>query len=116
MGKLRKEIANSPAFLALRQGGDNISRKARIVSSAIADRDVRTVVDDPAPVVVFRFDGDRWERWSVVGGGFEPVDAPAPPLQAHLDESGDVPEAGDRYRLQDGTWRRLEADEPGPPA
>ena len=114
MGKLRKEIANSPAFLALRQGGDNLSRKARIVSSAIADREIRTVVDDPTPMVLFRFDGERWQRWSVVGGGFEPVDAPAPPLLAHLHESGAVPASGDRFRLEDGAWRQLDAVEPDP--
>ena len=114
MGKLRKEIANSPSFMSLRQGGDNISRKARIVTSAIADRDIKTVVDDPNPIVLFRFDGQRWERWSVVGGGFEVVEAPAPPLQAHLDGTGLRPEAGDRYRLEHGSWRRLDPGEPDP--
>ena len=114
MGKLRKEITSSPSFMALRQGGDNISRKARIVNSAIADRKIKTVVDDPNPVVLFRFDGERWERWSVLGGRYEAVDGAAPPLRAHLEHEGTMPAAGDRFALEAGTWRRLDPDEPDP--
>ena len=114
MGKLRKEIANSPSWMSLRQGGDNISRKARIVTSAIADRELKTVVNDANPVLLFRFDGEGWERWSVVGGGFEPVDGPLPPLRTYLEDGDETPSPGDRYRVDEGTWRRLAADEPDP--
>jgi hypothetical protein len=114
VGKLRKEITNSPSFMSLRQGGDNISRKARIVTSSIEDRKIRTVVDDPSPVLRFRFDGEGWSRWSVAWRAYEPAEV-APPLREHLAAEGVTPQAGDRYVLDAGVWRRLDADEPDEP-
>ena len=111
MGDLRKEITNSPTFMALRQGGDNLSRKARIVASAIEDRKIRTMVDDPSPVLRFRFAGEGWERWSVAWRTYEPADVP-PPLREHLQTEQVEPLAGDRFQLVDGAWRRLEPTEP----
>jgi hypothetical protein len=114
VGDLRKELKNSPTWMSLRQGGDNLSRKARIVASSIADREVKTVVDDPAPVLVFRFDGDGWSRWSAAWRSYERAE-PAPPLRDHLAEAGIEPAVGDRFTLAEGTWRQLGPDEPETP-
>jgi hypothetical protein len=111
MGELRKEIFDSPTWMSIRQGGDNISRKARIVASSIEDRKIKTIVDDDAPVFRFRFDGERWERWSVAWTRYEPAEIP-PPLRDHLEAEGIEPAAGDRFVLDAGTWRRLATDEP----
>ena len=115
MGDLRKEFTNSPTWMSVRQGGDNLGRKARIVASAIADRDVRTVVDDPNPVLVFRFDGDGWSRWSATWRAYERAEC-APPLRDHLLAAGIEPQAGDRFTLDAGTWRQLAPDEPEAPS
>ena len=115
MAKWRREIAKSPYFIAARQGGDNISRKARIVASSIDDRKIRTVVDDDAPVLRFRFDGERWERWSVAWRTYEPAPIP-PPLLAHLEAEALTLAAGDRYALEAGAWRHLGPDEPDEPS
>ena len=113
MGERRRQITDSTWFTSLRQGGDNISRKARIVASSIEDRKVRTVVDDANPRLLFRFDGERWERWSVAWQRYEAA-VVAPPLQAHLEAEGVEPSAGDRYLLESGRWRLLGGDEPDP--
>jgi hypothetical protein len=115
VGDLRKEITNSPTWMSVRQGGDNLSRKARILASAMADREVKTIVDDPAPVLVFRFDGDGWSRWSPAWRAYEAA-ALAPPLRDHLAEAGIEPAVGDRFTLDAGTWRQLRPDEPETPS
>ncbi len=107
MGKLGREITNSTAFQFLRQGGDNLGRKARIVASSIEDRKIKTVVDDEAPTLLFRFDGEGWERWSVAWGRFEAAEPP-PPLRGHLEAEGITPVTGDRFTVEDGAWRRAD--------
>ena len=115
MGELGRENRNSPTWWSIRQGGDNIGRKARIVASSIADRKVKTVVDDEHPVLVFRFDGEAWARWSVAWQRYEPADIP-PPLRAHLESEHVVPEAGDRFRLDAGQWLRVPPDDKDVPS
>ena len=114
VGGLWREIKNSPSYLSLRQGGDNMSRKVRIVASAIEDRQIKTVVDDANPYLLFRFDGERWERWSVAWRTYEATELP-PPLATHLDAEDVTPAAGDRFLLDAGTWRKLDASEPDGP-
>lgn len=115
VGDLWRELKDSPSFIAFRQGGDNISRKARIVASSFEDRKIKTIVDDADPYLLFRFDGEGWERWSVAWRAYEAAPVP-PPLASHLEHEDVTPAAGDRFLLASGTWRRLEPSEPDGPA
>jgi hypothetical protein len=115
VGDRWREFKSSPSFMSLRQGGDNISRKARIVASSIEDRKIKTVVDDANPYLLYRFDGERWLRWSVAWRDYEEAPLP-PPLRSHLAVEGSEPAACDRFLLDAGTWRRLDETEPDGPA
>lgn len=71
---------------------------------------------DSHPPVVFKWIG-HWTRWSQMSHTYEPVEGRLVP--ATLVEFGNTldppPSEGDRFRLADGVWTRLDPDAPDEP-